>query len=192
MKIISIGDREYKVKIAKSEEERKKGLQGIKKLEKDQGMLFIFDDVDTVGMWMKDTLIPLDIIFINEDEEVISVYKGAPLSTEIAEEDDVKYVLEVNQNSGIKEGDELDFEEDSDTPIMKVISSTGESQMEIIGGERIFSRKSTRVLINKAKKAEQFKNDETLFKRYCKALGKYIFKEINKQNTRDPEYVTKK
>lgn len=192
MKIISIGDREYKVKIAKSEEERKKGLQGIKKLEKDQGMLFIFDDVDTVGMWMKDTLIPLDIIFINEDEEVISVYKGTPLSTEIAEEDDVKYVLEVNQNSGIKEGDELDFEEDSDTPIMKVISSTGESQMEIIGGERIFSRKSTRVLINKAKKAEQFKNDETLFKRYCKALGKYIFKEINKQNTRDPEYVTKK
>lgn len=189
---ISIGSKHYKVKIAKSEAERKKGLQGVKNLEQDEGMLFIFNDVETVGMWMKDTLIPLDIVFINEDEEVMSIYKGTPLSTEIAEEDDVKYVLEVNQNSGIKEGDELDFEEDSDTPIMKVISSTGESQMEIIGGERIFSRKSTRVLINKAKKAEQFKNDETLFKRYCKALGKYIFKEINKQNTRDPEYVTKK
>lgn len=188
---ITIGDKSYNVKIAKSEKERKKGLQGVKNLREDEGMLFIFDDVDTVGMWMKDTLIPLDIIFINEDEEVISIYKGTPLSTEIAEEDDVKYVLEVNQNSGIKEGDELDFEEDSDTPIMKVISSTGESQMDIVGGERIFSRKSTRVLINKAKKAEQFKNDEKLFTRYCKALGKYIFKEINKQNTRDPEYVTK-
>lgn len=192
MKNITIGDKEYQVYIAKTQEERKKGLQGVKSLDKDKGMLFIFDEVDTVGMWMKDTHIPLDIIFINDDEEVISIYKGQPMSEDIAEEDNVKYVLEVNQNSGIKEGDDLDFEEDNDTPVMKVIGIDGESQMEIIGGERIFSRKSTRVLIRKAKKAEQHKDDEVLFKRYCKALGKYIFKEINNQDNRDPEYVSKK
>jgi len=51
---------------------------------------------------MKDTYIPLDIIFIDDDDEVLSIYKGKPLDETIAEEDNVKYVLELNQNSGIK------------------------------------------------------------------------------------------
>lgn len=186
---ITVNDVQYEVKVAKTKEERMKGLQNVKQLGKHEGMLFIFESEDTVQMWMKDTLIPLDIIFINDDEEVISVYKGSPKSEEIVEEDNVKYVLEVNQNSGIQAGDELDFEED--TPIMKVIGMNGESQMDIVGGERIFSRKSTRVLIRKAKKAEQHKSDKHLFERYCKALGKYIFKEIKNQDNREPEYVSK-
>lgn len=99
---IEIGDKEYNVKVAKTEEEREKGLQNVKELPEDEGMLFIFDNPQTVGFWMKDTLIPLDIIFINEDMEVISIYKGESRNEDIAEEDDVKYVLEVNQNSGIK------------------------------------------------------------------------------------------
>jgi hypothetical protein len=153
-------------------------------------MLFIYDEPQTIGMWMKDTHIPLDIVFINDDDEVMSIFEGDPLDETIAEEDNVKYVLEVNQNSGIKEGDDFDIDDDdSDVPVMKVIGSDGKTQMEIIGGERIFSRKSTKVLIKKAKKAEQFKDDEVLYKRYCKALGKYIFKEINAQDNREPEYV---
>lgn len=186
---VTVGNKEFTVEVAETEEEKRKGLQGRKSLDKDAGMLFIYDKPQTVGMWMKDTHIPLDIIFINDDEEVVSIYKGPPLDETIAEEDDVKYVLEVNQNSGVKEGDDFDIEDDSDVPVMKVIGSDGETQMEIIGGERIFSRKSTRVLIKKAKKAEQHKDDEVLYKRYCKALGKYIFKEINAQDNREPEYV---
>ena len=95
---------------------------------------------------MKDTKIPLDIIFINEDMEVISVYQGEPENENIAEEDDVQFVLEVNQGSGIKEGDELDIEEDEELPKMKVIAPDGSTQMELEGGERIFSRKNTRTL----------------------------------------------
>ena len=79
---------------------------------------------------MKDTKIPLDIIFINEDMEVISVYQGEPENENIAEEDDVRFVLEVNQGSGIKEGDELDIEEDEELPKMKVIAPDGSTQME--------------------------------------------------------------
>lgn len=94
-------------------------------------MLFVFEEPGTVNFWMKDTLIPLDIIFINEDMEVISVYKGKPKSTTIAEEDEVKFVLEVNQDSGITEGDELDIEEDEDLPTMKVIAPDGSTQMEL-------------------------------------------------------------
>lgn len=184
---IEIGDREYNVKIAKTEEEREKGLQNVKELPEDEGMLFIFDNPQTVGFWMKDTLIPLDIIFINEDMEVISIYKGKSRNEDIAEEDNVKYVLEVNQNSGIKEGDELDIEDEEDIPTMKVIGSNGETQMELEGGERIFSRKNTRTLIRMAKKADATKSDSDY-----KRLGKKMFSYIKQQDNRDPEYVVKK
>ena len=106
---IEIGDREYNVTCARTEEERIKGLQGVTEMKDDEGMLFFFEEPQTVGFWMKDTKIPLDIIFINEDMEVISVYQGEPENENIAEEDDVRFVLEVNQGSGIKEGDELDI-----------------------------------------------------------------------------------
>lgn len=186
---ISIEDKEYTVEIAKTEEERAKGLQNRKSLGDSEGMLFIFDKPQTVGFWMDKTEIPLDIIFIDEDEEVISVYKGKPFSKEIAEEDDVKYVLEVNQNSGIKEGDELEFpDEDSkeEKILMKVIAPDGSTQMELEGGERIFSRKNTRTLIKMAKRADETKSD-TDYKR----LGNKMFKYIKQQNSRKPDYVTK-
>ncbi|MDD7756416.1 MAG: DUF192 domain-containing protein [Clostridiales bacterium] len=58
----------------KTEEEYKKGLMGIDNLPIDEGMLFIFDGKETPKMWMKDTKIPLDMIAINDDDEVIMVY----------------------------------------------------------------------------------------------------------------------
>lgn len=186
---IEIGDKEYNVTCAKTEEERIKGLQGVTELKEDEGMLFFFDEPQTVIFWMKDTLIPLDIIFIDEDMEVISIYKGKPESTIMAEEDNVKFVLEVNQNSGIKEGDELDIEEDEELPTMKVIAPDGSTQMELKGGERIFSRKQTKILIRKAKKAFKYKKDNEKYERYCKSLGKYMFMAIKQQDEREPEYV---
>lgn len=186
---ISIEDKEYIVEVAKTQEEKSKGLQNRKSLGKNEGMLFIYDKPQTVGFWMDETEIPLDIIFINEDEEVISVYKGKPFSKEIAEEDNVKYVLEVNQGSGIKEDDELEFEEDSEDSekiTMKVIAPDGSTQMELEGGERIFSRKNTRTLIKMAKRADKTKSD-TDYKR----LGNKMFKYIKQQNSRKPDYVTK-
>ena len=100
---------------------------------------------------MKDCTIPLDIIFINEDCEVISTITAKPNDPTIIEEDDVKYVLEVNANSLIRVGDEVDFEEEdlsdeeideeSEEETMKVLGPNAEIQMELVGGERIFSRK---------------------------------------------------
>lgn len=184
---IEIGKQRYKVEVACTEEDRIKGLQGRESLDEDKGMLFVFDEPDTIDFWMKDTKIPLDIIFINEDMEVISVYQGEPENENIAEEDDVQFVLEVNQGSGIKEGDELDIEEDEELPKMKVIAPDGSTQMELEGGERIFSRKNTRTLIRMAKRASKSKNEKDY-----KALGKRMFTYLKQQDEREPEYVEKK
>ena len=102
---IRIGTKDYKVTIARTDEEKQEGLQGVKKLPENEGMLFLFDD-EEVSFWMKDTKIPLDIIFINEELEVISVHNGIPESEEFITENNVTFVLEVNENSGIQKGDE--------------------------------------------------------------------------------------
>lgn len=157
---IEIGDKEYNVRLVESEEDKLKGLQGVSKLEDDEGMLFIYDEPRTVGFWMKDTLIPLDIIFIDQDGEVISIYQGEPGNLDIAKEDNVKYVLEVNVNSGIEEGDELEL--DSDDSNLKVIAPDGSIQYELENGARIFSRKNTVALIKMAKRQMHLRMINTL------------------------------
>ena len=181
---IEIGDKKYNVEVAQTDEEKTNGLQGKKELAEDEGMLFIYDEPQTVGFWMQDTDIPLDIIFIDEDFEVISVYKGQPHDETIAEEDDVQFVLEVNQGSGIKEGDELDIDDDDEVPTMKVIAPDGSTQMELNGGERIFSRKNTKILLNLAKKAYKSKSETDY-----RILGRKVFKFLDIQDSNNPEYV---
>ena len=187
MKKVQVGDKQYLVHISYTQQEKNQGLQQTNKLDDNEGMLLVYDEPQDVSFWMKDTKIPLDIIFINEDEEVISVKQGTPMSEEPITESGVQYVLEVNQNSGIKEGDEVEIEDDNDSEElqkMKVLAPDGTVQMELEGGERIVSRRETKILIKKAKKAYQSKDDKDY-----KALGRYIFKVFNKQDNRDPEYV---
>lgn len=182
---IKLGDKKFKVREAKTSEEKAKGLSDIKELPKDEGMIFYFDAPQSVSFWMKDTKIPLDIVFINEDQEVISVKQGKPEDLTQLTEDDVLYVVELNVNSGVKEGDELEFE-DADEPeyVMKILAPDGSVQYQLQGGERIVSRRETKILIKKAKKALDNQTDSSY-----KALGKYLFKVFKKQDERKPEYV---
>lgn len=131
---------------------------------------------------MKDTKIPLDIVFINEEYEVIKVQEGKPNDETPITADGVSYVLEVNPNSGIKEGDTLDIEETE--PVMKVLFQDGTEQYQLWGGERIVSRRETKILVKKAKKAEESQKDKDF-----KALGKYMFKVLKGQDERPAEYV---
>ncbi len=157
-------------------------------------MLFYLTDKSSQEVFtMKDMKIPIDIIFINQDQEVIYVaencqpgQKRIVSSTENLDEDDyIAYVLEVNPNSKIKVGDDLDFEEDNDKePVMKVLAQDGSTQMLLFSGERIVSRRETRILIKKAKKADLSKDEKDY-----RALGRYMFKVIKGQDTRKPEYV---
>lgn len=185
---VRVNNKEYDVEVARTEEEKEVGLSNIEYLPDDEGMLFVYDTPQEVGFWMKDTLIPLDIIFINDEEEVISVHQGIPNDETPIIEDDVLYVLEVPAGSGIKTGDEIEFEdEENSKPLnnkMLVLNENGEVQMELEGGERIFSRKNTKVLIKFALKADKTKQDKDY-----KNLGKKIFKFLDIQESNNPEYV---
>lgn len=187
--IVNIGDKTYKCQVAKNEEDRRKGLQGVEHLPIDEGMLFVWEDEATREMWMKDTKIPLDQIAINDDDEVVLVYTAQPEDETLVPFMNAKYILEVNAESGIVEGDEFEIDDSDDLNkyVMKVLAPDGSTQMYLQGGERIVSRKETRTLIKKAKKAYANKGGD--YDRYCKSLGKYMFKILKGQDNREPEYV---
>ena len=73
---IKINNKEYTVEVAETEDQKEIGLQNTHYLPEDEGMLFVYDEPEDVGFWMEDTELPLDIIFINEDQEVIAIEKG--------------------------------------------------------------------------------------------------------------------
>ena len=182
---IEIGDKQYNVRIAITDKEQSDGLKNIDKLFDNEGMLFVFDKEDQVSMWMEDTVIPLDVIFIDEDYNVVKVQQGVPKSKELITSDNTKYVLEVNAGSGIKIGDELDYDEEDEEEVpMLVIGPKGKVQMTIEGGERILSRKNTKQLAKMAKRAYKSKEDKDY-----KALGKKIFKYIDTHNNQKEDFV---
>ena len=106
------------VEIAETDETRHRGLMFRDKMEETQGMLFIFPEAEQQSFYMKNTLIPLDIIFISPKKEIIKIYKN---TTPLSEKDlpSLKpsiYVVEViggfTDKFGIKEGDFIDWRRD--------------------------------------------------------------------------------
>lgn len=193
---IEIEDQKYDIKIADTEEKRMIGLKNIDSLKDKQGMLFIFDNLTTDSFTMKETKIDLDIIFIDEDKEVLEVHSVKAFDPNpIICSEPYMYVFETNINSGIKKGDELDFDddftEDEMTEIKKskmlVLDSEGNVQMKLIGGERIISRIKTKQLVKAALKAYKTDNDSDY-----KRVGKMILKELNAQDDRPTQYVNNK
>lgn len=193
MKIINleINDKEYNVLVAQTEDEKSTGLMNVEEMDDSEGMLFVYNAPQTLEFWMHGTSIPLDVIFINSDWEVISVKKGMPYDETILSEDNVQYVLELNQNSGVKPGDEVDIEDDELSPgsnldlnKMYVYGSDGGVQAILQGSERIFSIVNTKTLVRMAKRAYTTKKESDY-----KRLGKKIFEYLHTQDTNTPEYV---
>lgn len=182
---IKLGGQEYDIFIAKSEEQKKQGLQNFKSLPSDEGMLFVINESNPVETFfhMHNVPFPLDLIFMDDEFKVLDVKRGNPEDDKI--EGIASYVLEINADSGIKKGDEAELDdEDTHEYVMKVLKQDGSCQMQLEGGERIVSRHETLVLIKKALKAYASKEDKDY-----KALGKYMFKVLKGQNERKPEYV---
>ena len=183
--VITLGGQEYDIFIAKSEEQKRQGLQNFKSLPKDEGMLFVINESNPVETFfhMHNVPFPLDMVFMDDEFKVLDVKRGNPEDDKI--EGVASYVLEVNEDSGIKPGDKADLDDDeSHDYVMKVLSPDGSTQMHLEGGERIVSRRETLILIKKALKANASKEDKDY-----KALGKYMFKVLKGQDERPAEYV---
>ena len=88
----------FSLEIADEPEERNYGLMMRESLAPRHGMLFDFAQIQTVGMWMKNTLIPLDMVFLDEQRRVVFVHRHAePHSLEIISPPmPVRYTLELN------------------------------------------------------------------------------------------------
>ena len=101
------------IEIADSDAERQKGLMNRESLGEDEGMLFVYFEPTSGGFWMKNTLIPLSIAFIDEHQEIVKILDMDPCTKEPCRvyEPGVQYMaaLEVNQGAfeewGIEEGD---------------------------------------------------------------------------------------
>ena len=189
--IVNIGDKTYNCRLAKNEEDRRKGLMDVDYLAPDEGMLFEFEREGTHEFWMKNTPLELTQISINNDDEVEYVYQATPNDETLIPFNNCRYLLEVNRTTDIQKGDEFEIDDSDDLNkyVMKVLAPDGSTQMNLQGGERIFSRISTRKMIKQAKKAYSLREDPVLFERACKKLGKICLKELYAQNHRDQEYV---
>ncbi|MDP2673111.1 MAG: DUF192 domain-containing protein [Nanoarchaeota archaeon] len=106
----------FKVEIASTPEELSKGLMFRESLDKNSGMLFIFPENGIYSFWMKNTLIPLDIIWINSDKEIVFIKENVQPCLEndcesFSPNETAKYVLELNsgttENIGLSVGDNL-------------------------------------------------------------------------------------
>jgi hypothetical protein len=103
------------IEIADTDYERTRGLMYRHSLPENAGMLFIFDRSEPRSFWMRNTYIPLDIIFADEKKQIIQIYrKTTPLSyTAMQSKKNAKYVVEVNagfsDNHGIAVGDRIRF-----------------------------------------------------------------------------------
>lgn len=107
------GEYAFNVEIADDPIERARGLMFREEMPADHGMLFEYTDEAPRSFWMKNTVLPLDIIFIGADGKVVSIAQNTtPFSTEpIPSEGPARFVLEVNagvaERIGLEPGDRI-------------------------------------------------------------------------------------
>jgi uncharacterized membrane protein (UPF0127 family) len=106
------GERSFSIEVADDNSERSAGLMFRRIMPDDRGMLFVFENTRRVGFWMKNTPMPLDLVFIGEDGSVKAIMPGVPFSeAPISPSVDVRFVLELKagtaQKTGVAIGDRL-------------------------------------------------------------------------------------
>jgi uncharacterized protein len=111
---MKLGSKAYTLEVAADPESRARGLMRRDSMPADHGMIFVFPHPQRLGFWMKNTRIPLDIIYIDEHGKVDSVKQMQPYEEKsIFSEGLVKYAVELNQGqaalAGVKAGDAVEI-----------------------------------------------------------------------------------
>ena len=104
---------EIKVEVADTDAEHQLGLMGRTALPEDRGMLFVFDEEQELSFWMKDTLIPLSIAFMDSEGRIVDIQDMEPSKEGYVSGAPAQYALEVNQGffeeRGVKVGDRAEL-----------------------------------------------------------------------------------
>lgn len=102
---IWLGSKQFLLEIADDDISRHVGLMGRTSLSEVDGMVFVYPDEQLRAFWMKDTLIPLSLAFIDADGMVISIHHMAPGSLEpVVSERPASYVIELAAGEFAKAG----------------------------------------------------------------------------------------
>jgi len=105
LRTIAIGDDVFTVELAADSQAHQRGLMQRTTLAADAGMLFVFAEEQTLGFWMVNTLIPLDIAFMDSDGTILNIESMQPETTNFHYSDGpARYALEVNAGEFARRG----------------------------------------------------------------------------------------
>lgn len=115
--LLFVGEAEFNTELAITANEQRKGLMFRQQMANNEAMLFIYPQPRKVAFWMRNTLIPLDMLFFNGDGELVEIKENIPpckskdCPTYPAKDPNIKYVLEINAGQSqlldIQVGDRL-------------------------------------------------------------------------------------
>lgn len=113
----SLGNTKVKIdiEIADDDYQRRLGLMNRKEMKENQGMIFIFPRQDWLSFWMRNTLISLDMIFVDENKKIVTIHKNTRIlsDTSYPSSKPARYVVEViagfTDKYNIQVGDKIDW-----------------------------------------------------------------------------------
>ena len=114
---LTIGRNTYILEIAQTEHDRDKGLMQRDSMPTDRGMIFIFADETERSFWMRNTRIPLDVLYVDSVGRIVSIHRMEPyVESGTKSKGAAKYAIELNagqaQAAGVLEGQSLQIPAD--------------------------------------------------------------------------------
>jgi len=114
-KKILVGKTPLRVEVVDTLEKQERGLMFRQSLPENEGMLFVYREPQELAFWMRNTFIPLDIVFVGADGIILNIHQARPLDESVLYRSagTAKYVIETNQGwfsrHGIRPGDRVTF-----------------------------------------------------------------------------------
>jgi hypothetical protein len=114
-KKILVGKTPLRVEVVETLEKQERGLMFRQSLPENEGMLFVYREPQELAFWMRNTFIPLDIVFVGADGIILNIHQARPLDESVLYRSagSAKYVIETNQGwfsrHGIRPGDRVTF-----------------------------------------------------------------------------------